>query len=108
MQSHIHPGVDFTAVHYIQFDKKHHTSTVFENTLPHVEYIDSLRPELSKTLSPADSSNSWAYKNWTPDVEEDDFCFSPGFLKHKIDPQTSRKKNRITIILNVTIGKEVK
>jgi len=106
MQSHIHPRTDFTAVHYIQFDKKHHTPTTFESDLPHVEYIDWLRPELNKTLSPTDSSNSWAYKNWTLDTEEDDFCFSPAFLKHKINPQTSKNKNRITIILNITVGKE--
>jgi len=103
MQSHLHLGVDFTAVHYIQFDKKHHTPTIFENTLPHVEYIDTLRPKLSKILSAKHPSNSWAYKDWVEDVKEDDFYFSPSFLKHKIDPQTSKKKNRITIILNINL-----
>ena len=103
MKSHIHPGTDFTAVHYIQFDKKHHTSTTFESDLPYVEYINELRPELNKTLSPNESSNSWAYKNWTLNVKEDDFCFSPAFLKHRIDPQTSKNKNRITIVLNIVL-----
>ena len=101
MRSHLHLGADFTAVHYIQFDKKHHTPTVFENTLPHTEYINELRPNLTKILSNKDALNSWAYKDWTSDVEEDDFYFSPGLLKHRIDPQTSKNKNRITVVLNI-------
>ena len=44
MRSHVHPK-DFTAVHYIQFDSKHHTPTIFENHLPHAEYINEIRPE---------------------------------------------------------------
>jgi len=104
MRSHIHPKVDFTAVHYIQFDNKHHTPTIFENHLPHVEYINEIRPELSKILSSKHFSNSWAYKEWALNIEEDDFCFSPAFLKHKIDPQTSKNKNRISIVLNITLS----
>jgi len=107
MASHIHPGTDFTAVHYIQFDKKHHTSTLFENTLSHVEYMAQLRPELVKMLSRQHRSNSWACKEWTLDIEEDDFCFSPALLKHRIDPQTSKNKNRITIVLNITLKRKM-
>ena len=51
-------------------------------------------------------SNSWMYKDWGSNVEEDDFYFYPAFLKHKIDPQTSKKKNRITIVLNITLEKD--
>jgi tetratricopeptide (TPR) repeat protein len=102
MHAHLHMGADFTAVHYIQFDKKHHTPTIFENTLPHVEYIDTLRPDLLKILN-EHPLNSWAYKGMSRNVEEDDFYFYPAFLKHKIDPQTSKKKNRITIVLNITL-----
>ena len=104
MASHIHPFTDFTAVHYIQFDKKNHTSTAFENVLPHIDYIHQLSPELPKILS-NHSSNSWIYDTWKLDVKEDDFCFSPSFLKHKIEPQTSKNKNRITIVLNISLKK---
>jgi len=106
MKAHIHPGVDFTAVHYIQFDSKHHTPTVFENHLPHADYISGLRPELTKILSIKHLSNSWAYDAWALDVQEDDFCFSPSFIRHRIDPQTSRKKNRITIVLNISLKRK--
>ena len=104
MKSHIHPEVDFTTVHYIQFDKKHHTSTIFENTLPHTDYIDMIRPNLSKILSNKDALNSWAYENWNSAVEEDDFYFSPSVLKHRIDPQDSKNKNRITVVSNITLS----
>ena len=106
MASHIHPGVDFTAVHYIQFDKKHHTPTIFENSLPHIDYINELSPQLTKILSKKDNLNSWTCGKWRIDTEEDDFCFSPSFLKHRIDPQTSKNKNRITIVLNIKLKKK--
>ena len=103
MNSHLHPGVDFTAVHYIQFDKKHHTPTMFEITSPHVDYLHQLRPRLADVLSSKHSLNSWAYRDWLLDVEEDDFCFSPSFLKHRIDSRTSKNKNRITLVLNTVV-----
>ena len=107
MAPHIHSKNDFTAVHYIQFDSKHHTPTVFENHLPHTEYIGELRPELLKILSSKPSSNSWAYRDWTLDVQEDDFCLSPAFLPHRIDPQTSKNQNRITIILDISLKRNI-
>ena len=106
MVSHLHPGVDFTAVHYIQFDNKHHKGTIFENSLPHAEYINNLRPELTEILSLEHPSNSWAYRDWVLNIKEDDFCFSPAFLKHRIDPQASKKKNRITIVLNISLKRK--
>ena len=108
MQSHVHPGADFTAVHYIQFDKKQHTPTRLENTLPYVDYIEQIRPNLFKILSRKHSSNSWAFKDWSQDVKEDDFYFYPAYLKHKIDPQTSKNKNRITIVLNIILSPKQK
>ena len=103
MVSHIHPGVDFTAVHYIQFDKKYHTPTTYENHLPCLDYVDNITPKLTKILSDKHPTISWAYPDWTFDIEEDDFCFSPGYLKHRIDSQTSKTKNRITIVLNIVL-----
>ena len=106
MKSHIHPVADFVAVHYIQFDKKHHTSTIFENTLPHTDYIEMIKPDLHKILSNKDALHSWAYDNWTSAVEEDDFYLGPGVLKHRVDPQVSKNKNRITVALNITLSSE--
>ena len=99
--SHVHPGVDFTAVHYIQFDKKYHTPTTYENHLPCIDYVSNITPKLQLILSNKHPTNSWAYPDWTLDIEEDDFCFSPGYLKHRIDSQASKTKNRITIVLNI-------
>jgi hypothetical protein len=103
MASHVHPGVDFTAVHYIQFDKKYHTPTTYENHLPCIDYVDNITPKLTKILSNKHSTNSWAYQDWFLDIEEDDFCFSPAYLKHRINPQVSKNKNRITSVLNIVL-----
>ena len=103
MNSHLHEGADFTAVHYIQFDQKNHTPTIFENTSPHVDYVRQLRPQLTNVLSNKYFANSWVYKDWYLETNEDDFCFCPAYLKHRIDPQTSKKKNRITLVLNITL-----
>jgi len=105
MASHIHPEVDFGAVHYLQFDKKHHTPTKFESTLPYAPYIPTLRPDLFKILSSKHLSNSWAWSTWEIGTKEDDFCFFPAFLKHAINPQTSKNKNRITVVLNISLRK---
>ena len=40
---------------------------------------------------------------WSVDIEEDDLCFSPAFLKHRVDAQASKNKDRITIVLNITL-----
>jgi len=106
MASHIHPENDFSAVHYIQFDKKHHTPTMFKSTLPYAPYITELRPELLQILSRKHTSNSWAWDKWEIEIEEDDFCFFPAFLKHGVFPQTSKKKNRITVVLNIALKKK--
>jgi hypothetical protein len=103
MASHVHPGVDFTAVHYIQFDKKYHTPTTYENHLPCIDYVDNITPKLTKILSNKHSTNSWACQDWSLDIEEDDFCFSPAYLKHRINPQVSKNKNRITSVLNIVL-----
>ena len=105
MASHNHPEVDFSAVHYLQFDKKHHTPTKFENTLPYAKYVTALRPNLLKILSSKHLSNSWAWNTWEIATEEDDFCFFPAFLQHGINPQTSKNKNRITVVLNISLRK---
>lgn len=106
MAAHSHPEVDFVGMHYIQFDKKNHTPVVFDNTLPHKDYIRLIRPDLEKILSPTKSSNSWISQAWMPEIQEDDFCFFPGYIKHHVDPQKSKKKRRIAIVLNITLKKK--
>ena len=104
LKPHIHGSGEFTAVHYLQFDKKQHTPTMFENTLPYADYLMHLRPKLPKLLSSQEASNSWAYMDWSLDVEEDDFYFAPAYLKHRVDAQNSEGKNRITVVLNIILG----
>jgi|DEB0MinimDraft_4_1074332.scaffolds.fasta_scaffold01006_3 hypothetical protein len=101
--SHNHNESDFTAVHYIQFDEKNHTSTRLINPNPNANHTKILCPRLYNLLSNTDVENAWIYKNWTLNVKENDFVFMPGLLEHEILPQKSIKKNRITIVLNINI-----
>ena len=47
--------------------------------------------------------NSWAFGKWHLGIKEDDLVITPGVMKHRVDPQKSKDKNRITIIINVDI-----
>jgi|TARA_R100001460_G_scaffold4116_1_gene11909 hypothetical protein len=108
MKPHIHADCHFTAVHYLQFDKKNHKGTRFINTLPFTDYIKEIAPGLYNVLSLNDNKNSWLCESWIDNVEEDDFYFYPAYLKHTIDPQVAKNKNRITIVLNIKLLKEIK
>jgi len=105
MRPHIHSKCHFTAVHYLQFDKKNHTGTRYYNTLPFIDHIGELAPELLDIFSLNNSTNSWLRETWLEDAEEDDFYLYPSFLKHSIDPQKSKSKKRITIIINIKLTK---
>ena len=105
MQSHYHDNSDFTAVHYLKFDKEKHKPTIFENKNTYVSYLKNLRPELLNLLDSSDLNNSWAREYWSFNIEEDDFCITPSFLHHFVPVQTS-DKIRITIVLNIYLSKE--
>ena len=105
MQSHYHDNSDFTAVHYLKFDKENHKPTIFENKNTYVSYLKNLRPELLNLLDSSDLNNSWAREYWSFNIEEDDFCITPSFLHHFVPVQTS-DKIRITIVLNIYLSRE--
>jgi len=104
MQSHYHNDADFTAVHYLKYDKKEHKPTVFENKNTYANYLKHLRPELKSLLDSNDVNNSWAMDYWSFNIEEDYFCITPSFLHHYVPMQIS-DKTRITIVLNINISK---
>jgi hypothetical protein len=103
MKSHYHPDTDFTAVHYLSFDKKFHKPTLFENTNNFSEYTKTLRPHLNNLFDKNDLQHSWYYDCWSFDTKEDDLCITPAFLYHSVPNQNLSKKLRITIVLNITI-----
>jgi len=102
MASHYHNDSDFTAVHYIKFDDKEHTPTIFENKSDFVGYVKHIRPNLLNLLDKTDIKNSWLLKNWKFNIKEDDICITPSLLHHCVEKQNS-KNTRIAIVLNITI-----
>jgi len=103
MASHVHSDSDFSAIHYIKFDDKEHTSTLFENSNNYSNYIPSLRPNLSNILDDKCLLNSWSYKNFRLKIKENDICIVPGLLSHSIAKQLKTEKTRITIVCNISL-----
>jgi len=103
IRSHVHGTSDFSAVHYIKFDNKTHTPTLFENSNNYVNYAENLRPNLNKILDETCVLNSWYYKNILLQIKEDDICIVPGLLSHSVLKQTETEKKRITIVCNLIL-----
>jgi len=101
MGEHTHNSI-FNAVHYIQFDEKNHTPTCFINPYSHAEYFGiSFYKDFNFLLDEKDTVNSWAFKDWQLYSKEDEMVITPGVMKHKVNPQKSKDKNRITIVINI-------
>ena len=104
MGEHVHSS-DFTMVHYIQFDKLHHKSTCFCNPYPHANYLYQLSTNLIPLFNDKNPVNCWAFKEWYLDIKEDDLIINPGVMKHKVNLQDSKKKSRITIVVNLFVNR---
>ena len=103
MKSHVH-GSDFSAVHFIQFDKKTHTPVTYDNTHIYAKYLQQLNPNLKKLLDKMDGDNSWLWGDFTPThIEEDDIVFSPSVFSHHIKPQKYNGTLRMTIAFNINL-----
>tara|TARA_R110000803_G_C11959207_1_gene318510 strand:- start:561 stop:1214 length:654 start_codon:yes stop_codon:yes gene_type:complete len=100
MTPHFHKDCTFSLIHYMSFDKNQHLPTVFKNPyffgqlLPHEEKL--------KTMFSNTKENSWIYKEWRIDTEEDDIIIVPAILEHSVRNLDS-KKSRITIVVNIDI-----
>jgi hypothetical protein len=103
MRSHFHPECDFSAVHYIKFDKTAHTSTLFENNNNFSDFSEIIKPSLNNILDNNHILNSWYFKYFRLNIEEDDICITPSLLSHSISKQLNTDKTRITIVCNITL-----
>jgi hypothetical protein len=100
MEPHIHTDCSFSLVHYISFDKEQHLPTIFKSPY----YFSQLLP-LQNSLQNIFSNqkeNSWIYKDWAINTEEDDIIIVPAVLEHCVRNLDS-KKSRITIAVNIKI-----
>ena len=105
MRPHQHlPYVDFATVHYLQFDNKNHSNTVFINSNDFGPYINYIRKNFYNVCDNKNIDNSYLFQNWKYDVEEDDMIIFPSFLKHEIPKQKNDiDKLRITVVCNLSI-----
>lgn len=103
MGEHIHHS-SFSAIHYIQFDELNHSPTCFINPYTHGDYYGMLfHKNINSLLDNKNPISSWAFNKWHLGMKEDELVITPGIMKHRVDPQNSKDKNRITIVINAQI-----
>ena len=103
MGPHNHSSKDFVGVHYIQFDPKQHESTSYINEHPFANYSDSIFPQ-RRSLMHHNLNTSCYSENWQLPVKEDDFCMTPGFVRHEAPMQPKCDKLRMAIIVNIEVS----
>ena len=98
MVPHIHMDCIFSLIHYISFDKKQHLPTIFNSPY----YFNKLlpHPKTLRNMFSNQKENSWIYKEWQINTEEDDVVIVPAVLEHCVRNLDS-KKSRITIAVNI-------
>ena len=98
MSPHMHADCTFSLVHYLSFDKKQHLPTIFLSPY----YFNQLLPQQQNLRNIFDNQeeNSWIYKEWVINTEEDDIVIVPAVLEHCVRNLDS-KKSRITIAVNI-------
>jgi hypothetical protein len=101
MSPHIHTDCTFSLIHYLSFDKKQHLPTIFKSPY----YFNQLLPQQQNLRNIFDNQeeNSWIYKEWVIDTEEDDVVIVPAVLEHCVRNLDS-EKSRITIAVNISIN----
>ena len=101
MTPHIHEDCTFSLIHYISFDKNQHIPTIFKSPY----YFSQLLPQQKnlRAIFANQAENSWIYKEWIINAEEDDIVIVPAILEHCVRNLDS-KKSRITIAVNINVN----
>lgn len=100
MFEHIHYA-DFSAVHYIKYNKSVHKPTNYINPNSWGYHADALfTKKWTEACDVKDLNFSWMSTSFTLDVEEDDFVITPGVLRHFVPPSDSDEL-RMTLVLNI-------
>ncbi len=102
MREHDHIGhCDFFMIHYIQFDEKNHSPTIYKNTHSFAPYINDIK-NTNKFLK-NNLQNVWREKDFIINVKEDDIVIMPGAVPHLVVNKNNSVKNRITIVINFNL-----
>lgn len=102
MLPHHHVPALFSTVHYLKYNPKVHTSTLFHNPSPLEPVIDIFYPDIKDKL-PKNYLSNWLYTTIElPDIQEDDIIIFPSILFHSIASSLS-DETRITVVSNISL-----
>jgi uncharacterized protein (TIGR02466 family) len=97
---HSHSGglADFSAIHYLKFDKSLHSATGFRNPISKSRIFSSLKnAERIKSIK-----NGLYTEVYYPNVKEGDLIIFPSWLEHICPPNRSNKL-RVTVAFNIEL-----
>lgn len=101
MREHDHSEFDFSAIHYLRYDEKYHSPTLFCNPIVWNNYSETL---ISEKLHKGKDNlyNSWLKNNYYIGCDEDDFIIFPGLLRHYV-PESNSEELRIAVVVNIKV-----
>jgi hypothetical protein len=107
MRAHNHiKDSDFAMIHYVQFEPKIHSSTVFTNPGKYIALHNmDIRDKFYNKLDHNQISNSNYHEFFELNTYEDDCFIFPSYLHHEI-PRAKEKYNklRIAVVCNIWIN----
>lgn len=95
----------FAATHYLSFDENEHAPLRFHNDT-HLNMLIS-SSELCKMVDHKNTIFGYLNNTYTVNIEEDDLVIFPSCLEHSVPliSETTSKKNRICVALNIQMSR---
>lgn len=103
LTSHGHGGDDFSSVLFLQYDKKTHPSTVFNNPDNSSMFNRIIQKDLYESIDSSNPFFSYFHDDWQIDTEEDDYLIFPGHVKHEVPLIGKTNKPRVTLSINIRL-----
>lgn len=106
LTSHDHGSDTFSSVLYIQFDKKNHPPTAFNNPYSSPHLIRWLQKDFYDAVDEKNNLFGYLHDTWSLNTEEDDYIIFPGHVKHEVPTVGKSNKKRVTISCNIKVYKD--
>ena len=100
MEPHLHIDCEFSMIHYLKFDNKQNSPTVFMSPYSFVDYWVS-KKKMQEKVKIDNTMQSWSCGEWQYPTEEDDCLIFPAILKHFVK---NKKSDDLRVVLSSNIS----